>query len=220
MTLPQFGIFAQGTHAHEFIEFDIRPDVPLEAVDQVIDGLRAPAVAAGGVNIVLAFGPDLWRALAPSDAPADLGQFLPRGTVGGHHAPATQHDLWLWISGSSRDVVFEHSRAAALALATVAVVASDQPAFVHRDSRDLTGFIDGTANPTALEAPHAALVPDGQPGAGGSHVLVMRWVHDLTAFEALPLAEQERTIGRSKATSIEFTGDALPPTAHIARVQI
>ena len=220
MTLPQFGIFAQGTDAHEFIEFDIRPDVPLEAVDQVIDGLRAPAVAAGGVTLVLAFGPDLWRALAPSDAPADLGQFLPRGVVGGHHAPATQHDLWLWISGSSRDVVFEHARAASLALTTVAVVASDQPAFVHRDSRDLTGFIDGSANPTALEAPEAALVPDGQPGAGGSHVLVMRWIHNLAAFEALPLAEQERAIGRSKADSIEFTGDALPPTAHIARVQI
>jgi putative iron-dependent peroxidase len=132
----------------------------------------------------------------------------------------TQHDFWLWINGSSRDVVFEHARAAALAIADVAVVATDQPAFVHRDSRDLTGFIDGTANPALLQAPRAALVPDGQPGAGGSIVLAQRWVHDLVAFEALPVADQERVFGRTKPDSIEFEGAALPTTAHIARVQI
>jgi putative iron-dependent peroxidase len=91
---------------------------------------------------------------------------------------------------------------------------------VHRDSRDLTGFIDGSANPMTHEAPEAALIPDGQPGAGGAHVLVMRWIHDLDAFEQLPTREQERVIGRSKPSSIEMTGEALPPDAHIARVQI
>jgi len=220
VTHPQFGIFAQGTSAHEFIEFDIRPDVELPAVLETLGGLRAPAVSAGGVNLVIGFGPDLWRAIEPAGTPADLGPFQPLGSMGGHHAPATQHDLWLWINGSTRDVVFEHSRAAALAIATVAEIASDHDAFVHRDSRDLTGFIDGSANPAVLEAPEAALVPDGTPGAGGSHVLFMRWVHDLTRFEALPMSEQERVIGRTKPESIEFVGDALPPTAHIARVQI
>ena len=51
-------------------------------------------------------------------------------------------------------------------------------------------------------------------------MLVQRWVHDLVAFEALPVAEQERVIGRTKPDSIEFRGEALPPTAHIARTQI
>ena len=99
MTLPQFGIFAQGTVAHEFLEFDLRPDVDLAAVGAVLEGLRVPAVSAGGVNIVIGFGADLWRAIAPDDAPADLAPFVPLGTLGGHHAPATQHDLWLWING-------------------------------------------------------------------------------------------------------------------------
>ena len=206
MTLPQFGIFAQGTIAHEFLEFDIRPDVELSSVANALKALRAPAVAAGGVNLVLGFGADLWRTLAPDDTPADLAPFQPVGQVGGHHAPASQHDLWLWISGSSRDVVFEHTRAAALGIADVAVLATDQPAFVHRDSRDLTGFIDGTANPTLMEAPQAALLPDGQRGAGGSHVLAIRWIHDLVAFHALPVEEQERVIGRTKPDSIEFEG--------------
>jgi len=82
------------------------------------------------------------------------------------------------------------------------------------------GFIDGTANPILLEAPQAALVPDGRRGAGGSHVLTMRWVHDLDAFDRLPQDQQENVFGRTKPDSIEFVGARLPPNAHIARVQI
>ena len=219
-TVPQFGIFAQGTNAHAFCEWDLRPGVDLLQAASVLGRLRGPSVSAGGVNLVLAFGADLWRALAPGDVPAGIGPFQPIGRLGGHHAPATQHDLWLWINGSSQDVVFEHARAAAAAIETVAQLSNEQVAFVHRDSRDLTGFLDGTANPTLLEAPMAALVPDGQPGAGGSHVLAMRWVHDLDAFDALSVSEQERVIGRTKAESVELEGEAKPATAHIARVEI
>jgi porphyrinogen peroxidase len=220
VTVPQFGIFAQGTNAHAFLEWDLRPGIDLAEAGSVLGRLRGPRVAAGGVNLVVAFGAELWRMLAPSDVPTGLRPFTPVGRLGGHHAPATQHDLWLWINGSSQDVVFEHSRAAAQAIDTVARLADEQVGFVHRDSRDLTGFIDGTANPSPLEAPRAALVPDGRPGAGGSHVLTMRWIHDLDAFEALPVIEQEGVIGRTKADSRELDDDAKPATAHIARVEI
>jgi putative iron-dependent peroxidase len=220
MQLPQFGIFAQGTIAHEFIEFDLRPDVEMTVATAALSRLRAPAVAAGGVNLVAGFGSDLWGAVAPEHTPGGLRPFTPISAVGGHRAPATQHDFWLWINGSSRDVVFEHARAAARALSEVAVMVTDQPAFVHRDSRDLLGFIDGTANPMTHEAPEVALVPEGQPGEGGSHVLVMRWVHDLDAFARQPIAEQERTFGRTRATSRELADDEKPVDAHIARVEI
>ena len=117
MQVPQFGIFAQGTIAHEFIEFDLRPDVEMSVATAALSRLRAPAVSAGGVNLVAGFGSDLWRAIAPEHAPKELRPFTPISAVGGHRAPATQHDFWLWINGSSRDVVFEHSRAAVQALA-------------------------------------------------------------------------------------------------------
>jgi porphyrinogen peroxidase len=220
VTVPQFGIFAQGTIAHAFVEWDLRPDVDMTEAARVLGRLRGPTVSAGGVNLVVAFGSELWRALAPDQVPDGLGPFQRIGTLGGHHAPAAQHDLWLWINGSSQDIVFEHTQAAARAITEVAELASEQVAFVHRDSRDLTGFIDGTANPAIADAPAAALVADGQPGAGGSHVLAMRWVHDLDAFEALSIEEQERVIGRTKASSIELEDEAKPPTAHIARVEI
>jgi putative iron-dependent peroxidase len=63
-------------------------------------------------------------------------------------------------------------------------------------------------------------VPDGEPGEGGSHLLAIRWIHDLASFEKLPVAEQERVFGRTKASSVELEGEAKPPSAHIARVEI
>lgn len=220
MNVPQPGIFAQGTIAHEFVELDLRPDVDLAHATAAFSRLRAPAVSAGGINLVVAFGSELWRAIAPEHTPPDLAPFEALGRPGGHHAPVTQHDFWLWISSSTRDIVFEHARAAVKELEDVASVATDQDCFVHRDSRDLLGFIDGTANPMTHEAPAAVLIPDGQPGAGGSHVLVMRWVHNLAAFEALPTDEQQAVFGRTKLSSRELTPDVKPPTAHIARVEI
>lgn len=220
MAVPQFGIFAQGTVAHTFVEWDLRSDVDLAEAARILGRLRQPSVAAGGVNLVLAFGSDLWQEIAPRNVPPGLGPFQPVGRAGGHHAPATQHDIWLWINGSSPDVVFEHIRAAAAAIDEIAVVATERTCFVHRDSRDLIGFIDGTANPPLLDAPDVALVPEGSPGAGGSHVLVMRWVHDLRGFEALSVEDQERAIGRTKSDSTELEEGVKPPTAHIARVEI
>ena len=220
MALPQFGIFAQGTIAHEFIEFDLRPGTDDAYAGRLIGQLEQPAVSAGGVNLVIAFGADLWQRVAPDHVPAGAGPFHEVLGLDGHQAPATQHDVLVWISGSSSDVVFEHSRLASAAIADVAVIATEQTCFVHRDSRDLLGFIDGTKNPDHLEAPVAALVPAGEPGAGGSHVLVMRWVHDLERFESLPQSEQERVFGRTRADSVELDDDQKPDTAHIARVEI
>ena len=120
MNVPQIGIFAQGTIAHEFVELDLRADVDLATATAALSRLRAPAVSAGGVNLVVGFGSELWRSIAPEHTPPDLAPFEPIGRPGGHHAPATQHDFWMWISSSSRDVVFEHARAAVKELEGVA----------------------------------------------------------------------------------------------------
>ena len=99
--LPQFGIFAQGTHAHHFLEFDLEPGVTAEQAIEAFRGLRTPDVSAGGVNIVVAFGAQAWRDVAPAEAPADLADFEEVTGNDGRLAPATQHDAWLWISGAS-----------------------------------------------------------------------------------------------------------------------
>ena len=80
-------------------------------------------------------------------------------------------------------------------------VARETPTFIYRNSLDLTGFIDGTGNPEPEDQHDRAIVPDGQPGAGGSFCIAQRWVHDLDYFNGLSLEDQENTFGRTKADS-------------------
>jgi porphyrinogen peroxidase len=218
--LPQFGIFAQGTHAHHFLEFDLKPDATAADAVAAFRQLRTPDVSAGGVNLVIAFGADLWREVLPSAAPKDLTPFETISGRDGHMAPAAQHDAWLWLSGAEPDVTWHGARAAALAVQDAAVLVSEQPGFTYQGGRDITGFVDGTANPPVRRASDVALVPPGHPGEGGSHVLAMRWVHDLAAFNELSVDEQQQVIGRTKADSIELPESEKPPTAHIARVEM
>ena len=217
--LPQFGIFAQGTHAHHFLEFDLAPAVTADEAVKAFRTLRTPDVSAGGVNLVIGFGADLWRAVAPEQAPADLASFEPVAGADGRGAPATQHDAWLWISGAEPDVTWQSARFAADAVKPAVAVAAEQDAFTYRGGRDITGFIDGTANPQVRRAADVALVPAGGPGQGGSHVIAMRWVHDLEAFGQLAVAEQQRVFGRTKADSVELSAAEKPPNAHISRVE-
>jgi porphyrinogen peroxidase len=219
LVTPQFGIFAQGANAHHFLEFDLLPGVSKAEVIGSVGGLFAPHVSSGRTNLVVAFGSAAWRSIAPSPEPRRFSDFdgvrgLDRG------APATQHDVWLWVSASAPDVSWDHARSATAALHDVAVLADEQPAFVYRDNRDMTGFQDGTANPPLHKAPGVALVPSGEPGEGGSHVLVMRWIHDLAAFNGLSVEKQEETFGRTKRESIEIPEGTRSERAHISRVTV
>ena len=217
MARPQPGIFAQGTRSHYHLEFDLRDDATDEQICAALGGLREPPVTAGGSNIVVGFGPALWRRLRPDDAPAALADF--EAIEGeGRRAPATQHDLWVWTHGTGEDVELDVARAVVVVLEPAFRLAAEQPCFVYLDSRDLTGFIDGTENPPVEEAFDVALVPDGEPGEAGAFVLAQKWVHDLAKFHAQSRTEQEGTIGRTKPDSVEL--DDKPPTAHIARVVI
>jgi putative iron-dependent peroxidase len=168
----------------------------------------------GGVNLVAGFGPELWRQAVPEDAPAQLDGFNePLVGPDGVTMPATQHDAVLWISGSAYDVVFDVARMAIRSLESVALVADETSSWPYQHDRDLTGFIDGTENPDLISASDFTLVPDG-PGAGGTILLLQKWVHDAPAWEALSDAEQESVIGRRKDDSVEL--DDKPADSHVA----
>lgn len=216
---PQSGIFALGTRTHYYLELDLRPGADPGAVVAVAADLREPHATTGGANLVLAFRPSLWVA-AGGEGPEDGADFRSIEGPEGFVMPATQHDVWVWASGAGYDVVFDTVRTVAVAFSDLATVASEHHGFTYRDSRDLTGFVDGTENPPVSEAPLVATVPEGRPGAGGSVVLVQHWDHDLGAFHELPEEAQEQVFGRTKADSRELEGDAKPPDAHVARVVI
>jgi putative iron-dependent peroxidase len=100
-------------------------------------------------------------------------------------------------------------------LAGVASLADETSSWSYRHDRDLTGFIDGSENPTLLDAPMAALLPEGVPGAAGSVLLLQKWKHHVAEWEALPVDQQERIMGRTKADSIELQNK--PTDSHVAR---
>lgn len=212
MRSPQSGIFALGTASHAYLEFDGGDGALLV---QAIAALREPRTTMGGVNLVAGFRPELWRAVAPDDSPDGVAGFdADLSGADGFVMPATQHDAVLWLSGSSYDVVFDVARTAIAALAPVASVAEETSSWPYQHDRDLTGFIDGTENPTLIEAPEIVLVPEGRPGAGGTVLLLQKWAHDAGAWESLAVAEQEGVIGRRKPDSLEL--DDKPADSHVA----
>jgi porphyrinogen peroxidase len=129
--------------------------------------------------------------------------------------PATQHDAVLWLSGSAYDVVFDIAREAIAAVQAVASLAEETSSWPYQHDRDLTGFIDGSENPNLIDAAELAVIPAGDHGAGGSILLLQKWSHDATAWESLPVAEQEQVIGRTKDESVEL--DDKPADSHVAR---
>ena len=186
-----------------------------EALVAAISSLREPRTTMGGVNLVSGFRPELWRKAAPDDAPAGVQGFN-TDVVGidGFVMPATQHDAVLWLSGSSYDVIFDVAHEAISDLKKLARVAEETSSWPYRHDRDLTGFIDGTENPTLVDAPELVLIPEKDPGAGGTILLLQKWVHDTGTWESLSVEDQERVMGRTKLDSTELDDKALD--SHVA----
>ncbi len=215
MTTPQGGIFALGTASHAYLEFDAKDKQKAQELVWAISSLREPRTTMGGVNLVAGFRPELWRATVPEDAPAEVVGFN-KDLVGieGFVMPATQHDAVLWISGSAYDVVFDVARTAIAALNGLAAVADETSSWPYQHDRDLTGFIDGSENPSLIDAPDEALVPEGSAGAGGTILLLQKWAHDAAVWESLSVEAQERVIGRKKLDSVECEDKS--PDSHVA----
>jgi porphyrinogen peroxidase len=215
MRSAQSGIFALGTPSHAYLEFDLLPGRSGRELIDKITSFREPHTTIGGVNLVVGFRPELWREVAPNDTPADAASFS-RDIVGveGFTMPATQHDAVLWLAGSAYDVIFDVSHEAIAELSGLATVADETSSWPYQHYRDLTGFIDGTENPSLVEAPEDVLVPEGKPGAAGTILLLQKWPHDRAKWEALPVEQQERVMGRRKGDSEEL--DDKPADSHVA----
>jgi putative iron-dependent peroxidase len=216
MAVPQTGIFALGNLAHTYLELDLREPTAATALVKAVADLSEPRTTMGGVNLVTGFRPEVWRAAAPDRSPAGLHGFdEPVVGIEGFTMAATQHDVVLWIAGGSYDVVFDAAIGMIAALAEVAELAEETVSWSYHRDLDLTGFIDGSENHSLLVAPQEVLVPPGSPGAGGSVLLLQKWVHDAASWSALGQEQQEQVIGRTKPDSIEL--DDKPESSHVAR---
>ena len=170
---------------------------------------------AGRLSCVVGIGSALWDRLSPGRRPVDLHPFTPiQGPA--HMAPATPGDLLFHIRAEREDMTFELERQLLDLMDGAAEVVDETTGFRYFDARDLLGFVDGTANPTGADLPDAALIgADADPDfAGGSYVVVQKYLHDMAGWAALSTAEQEAIIGRTKIDNIEIDDDAEPRKSH------
>jgi putative iron-dependent peroxidase len=176
-------------------------------------GFRIPGAA---LQCVVAIGSGAWDRLFDGPRPAQLHPFQelsgPR-----HRAPATPGDLLFHIRASRMDLCFEYAAQVMARLAGMVTVADEVYGFRYFDERDLIGFVDGTESPGGRDAVAAAIVGGEDPDfAGGSYVIVQKYLHDIVAWNALPVEDQERAIGRTKLSDIELPDDIKPANSHVA----
>jgi len=184
-------------------------------VDMVRD-LDPSSCLSGAVS----FGSDFWDIISPEHRPKHLHPFRSIGS-GDRRAPSTGGDLLFHIHSHREDLNFELARRMNRLLEGSVTVLEEVQGFSYLDSRDLTGFIDGTANPQSEERPEVALVGSEDPEfRDGSYVLTQRYVHNLSQWETLSDGDQEKVIGRRKKDSEELGKNEKPSTAHISRVEI
>jgi putative iron-dependent peroxidase len=176
-------------------------------------GFRIPEAE---LSCVTGIGAGLWDRLFGRPRPAGLHPFL---AIEGdeHSAPSTPGDLLFHIRAHRMDLCFELAQHLVERLSGLAPVIDEVHGFRSFDQRDLLGFVDGTENPEGPDAFAAVLIGEEDAAfAGGSYVMVQKYLHDLAGWDALPVEEQERAIGRTKLSDIEMADDVKPPNSHVA----
>lgn len=175
-------------------------------------GFRVPDAH---LTLVAGIGSRAWDRLFAGPRPAKLHEFVElKGER--HHAPSTGGDLLLHIKGGSLDVCFELGGRLLASMAGAVTVVDEVHGFKFFEQRDLLGFVDGTENPDGPDAVAAVQIDDDPDFLGASYVHVQRYTHDMDAWNALSVNEQELVIGRTKLEDIELDDDVKPADSHVA----
>ena len=173
-----------------------------------------------GLSCVMGFGSDAWERLFGSPRPGELHPFR-EIQAGSRHAVATPGDLLFHIRSKRMDLCFELATQIMTRLGAAVSPADEVHGFRYFDDRDLLGFVDGTENPTGQKAVDAVVIGEEDPAfAGGSYVVVQKYLHDLAGWNALSTEDQERVIGRKKLSDIELDDAVKPTSAHNALTSI
>ena len=219
---PQPVVEQQGMAAH-FIVLGIAPGQ--EAADKVrafFDNAAGLVRSVGRrqsedrLSMVVGIGAKAWDRLFGQPRPAGLHPFKAlRGDK--HQAPSTPGDILLHIRAMNERMCFELNMQIMRALEGAVQPVDEVHGFRYFDARAMVGFVDGVENPDGREAWEATLIGDEDPAfAGGSYVIVQKYLHDMTAWNAISIEEQERVIGRTKVDNIELADDVKPSNSHVA----
>jgi putative iron-dependent peroxidase len=220
--LPQ-SVLAPLTRAAIFLVVTVKPEPESYATLRSFCGDLAGLIRAvefrdieAGLTCIAAFGSDAWDRLFGNPRPAELHPFR-EFRSGDRHAVATPGDVLFHIRARRMDICFELATQIMESIGDAVSPVDEVQGFRYFEDRDLIGFVDGTENPRGALALEAALVGEEDARfAGGSYVLVQKYLHDMKAWNALPIEAQERIIGRKKLSDIELDDATKPSSAHNA----
>jgi len=169
-----------------------------------------------GLSCVIGFGAGAWDKLFGSPRPAELHPFREIQS-GGRHAVSTPGDILFHIRAKRMDLCFELATQIMDSIGDTVSIADEVHGFRYFDDRDVIGFVDGTENPRGKLACEAAIIGAEDPAfAGGSYVIVQKYLHNMKAWNGLSVEAQEHIIGRRKLSDIELSDAEKPPSAHNA----
>src|SRR5580704_2075754 len=216
-------VLAQLTRAAIFLVVTVKPEAESYATVRSFCGDLSGVVRAvefrdidAGLTCIASFGSEAWDQLFGKPRPAELHPFR-EFQAGNRSAPATPGDMLFHIRAARMDICFELATQIMERIGDAVSVADETQGFRYFEDRDLIGFVDGTENPRGTVALEAALVGEEDAAfAGGSYVLVQKYLHDMKAWNALSTEAQERIIGRKKLTDIELDDAVKPSNAHSA----
>ena len=214
-------ILSHPTESAIFLVLTVRSEADAAVAEILADvsglkrsvGFRVPEAE---LTCVVGVGAALWDRVNGGPRPTGLHPF--RELVGPRHtAVATPGDLLFHIRAHRFDLCFELAQRLTERLRGLADVVDEVHGFRSFDDRDVLGFVDGTENPEGAAATDAVLIGDEDPAfAGGSYVIVQKYLHDLSTWDALSTEEQEQAIGRTKLTDLEFPDQDKAPNSHLA----
>ncbi|WP_447777911.1 Dyp-type peroxidase [Variovorax boronicumulans] len=213
-------VAARLTHSAIFLVVTLKPDPRCNQRVRALCADMASLLRAIGfrhperrLSCVMGFGSEAWDRLFGSPRPAALHVF--REIEGVHHAVSTPGDLLFHIRATAMDLCFELAAQIMGRIGDVVTVIDETHGFKYFDQRDLLGFVDGTENPADQDALDATVIGDeDQDFAGGSYVIVQKYLHDLKAWNNVPVERQEAIIGRKKLSDIELEDAVKTTYAH------
>jgi putative iron-dependent peroxidase len=220
-------VLAPLTRAAIFLVVSVKPDPKsyatvrsfcgdLPGIFRAVDFRRIESA----LSCVVGFGSEAWDAILGPPRPRELHAFREIRS-GDRHAVSTPADVLFHIRARELDLCFELVTQIMERIGGSVSSADETQGFRYFDDRDLLGFVDGTENPRGDAGLNAALVgAEDAAFAGGSYVIIQKYLHDLAKWNALSTEEQERIIGRRKLSDIELSDAVKPSSAHNALTSI
>lgn len=215
--MPQDAIFIEGTTSAVFLEFNIRPDADIAGLKKALIGINE--LNSDQLYVLLSFSGSAYQKFG-SQVPDGLVDFTELKGINDLKMPSSQSDLFLWAHSHSKSEIFDFVQSCKNKLDAYLTIEVEQEGFRYHDSRDIMGFVDGSANPKGVKRLPEALVAKGEAHEGGSFVMAQQWEHNLTDFHSHSVKEQEQVIGRTKEDSIELEGDAMPDNSHVSKTDL